>query len=609
MMQHFVSNRFISFLVAILLAAPFVSDSVAESQGAADPSAYKGWSVSSFSITGLEDDLASELLRGLALPGQRKWLRTRRPAIYPRLLQEDMQRTRLFLARRGYPYAQIRPGFDPSPDGRRVGVTLHVTTGLPVVVEQLDLEGIPKRLRGPSYSSVALKTGSVFSELRLSQSIHAVESLLRERGYAHARVEPRLEMLDSTRVALKIIAEPGAVYVFDGVLVEGVAEDLSALARKAMRIRAGQDYSPKAVEQANVDLRLLGLFRQIRLSTRDTGPETLSLHADLRARKSRMVEVGVGYWTDLLFTAHARWEHRNLFRYGRGMDVTGSYSRFRQDAGVSFWWPALFGSRTRGVIGADAERHREESYNLLSKGLRLGSAYRPSLETTIRAGITVSDVDLDIKTADTSAFVEQGGLLTILWLGWNRDTANDRVYPTAGGATWIRLEWAPPGSITESHFASAESFAAKYLRLAGDIVLAGRLGAGLAAPTGESVDLLPNKRFYAGGATSMRGFRRRKLGPLDDAGAPLGGEAKVEASAELRFPIVWRLRGALFADAGQVWTSRRAVSVDNVEVAVGPGLMILTPVGPIRADAGFRITDFEREEPDWVLHVTIGHPY
>ena len=171
------------------------------------------------------------------------------------------------------------------------------------------------------------------------------------------------------------------------------------------------------------------------------------------------------------------------------------------------------------------------------------------------------------------------------------------------------MEWSPPGPWTESPFVSAEASLAGYLPLFARSVLAGRAAAGVARPLGDSPDLLPNKRFYSGGANRMRGFRRRKLGPLDEEGAPLGGEAKTEFSLEGRFPLFWRFRGALFFDAGAVWSDREAVRPEDLRTAAGPGLMVRTPVGPIRADLGYRITDRAVDQPRWVFHLSIGNPY
>jgi outer membrane protein assembly factor BamA len=168
------------------------------------------------------------------------------------------------------------------------------------------------------------------------------------------------------------------------------------------------------------------------------------------------------------------------------------------------------------------------------------------------------------------------------------------------------VEWAPNGSISEHHFISVLASGQAYLPLPIRSVLALRLSLGLAEPTGSTLELLPNKRFYSGGASSMRGFNRRKLGPLDSSGAALGGEAKLESSVELRFPLFWRFRGTGFVDAGQVWPTVDLMTTANIEVAVGTGVWLETIVGPLRTDFAYRLTDFQPSEPQSIWHFSIG---
>ena len=65
--------------------------------------------------------------------------------------------------------------------------------------------------------------------------------------------------------------------------------------------------------------------------------------------------------------------------------------------------------------------------------------------------------------------------------------------------------------------------------------MAGRLG--LAAPYGSTPALVIQDRFYAGGATTVRGYREDRLGPLDAHGNPVGGNAMALLNLEWRFPI------------------------------------------------------------------------
>jgi translocation and assembly module TamA len=148
----------------------------------------------------------------------------------------------------------------------------------------------------------------------------------------------------------------------------------------------------------------------------------------------------------------------------------------------------------------------------------------------------------------------------------------------------------------------------KYQSLPG-AVWAFRAKPGAVEPYGGATTVPPDRLFYGGGALSMRGFGRHELGPRDANGTPTGGRVLMELSTELRVRVWWKFVIAGFVDAAQVWEDVEKVTLDNVEVAIGPGIGIETPIGPIRADTGFRLTDYDTTQPSWVFHLYIGNPY
>ena len=105
-------------------------------------------------------------------------------------------------------------------------------------------------------------------------------------------------------------------------------------------------------------------------------------------------------------------------------------------------------------------------------------------------------------------------------------------------------------------------FDVRYTRkLAENFYWANRLIVGAGLPHGNSLFLPFSRQFIIGGGGSVRGFQPRQLGPgrarataLQQLNYPqVGGDYKIEMNTELRFPLVSRLRGALFADAGNIW--------------------------------------------------------
>jgi outer membrane protein assembly factor BamA len=275
---------------------------------------------------------------------------------------------------------------------------------------------------------------------------------------------------------------------------------------------------------------------------------------------------------------------------------------------VSVWKPALIVPRTRGTLTLSIARENEEAYSALLTSATGTITQIWSLNTTMRYGLEVSYNDYVLKPGKSADFEEANGLLSAWVFNWNRETARDRLWPLDGTAQSLRLRWAPD-YISESQFILAEPNVAFYSKIMGETIVSGRLRLGLGGTLGSTNVLPPNERFYAGGASSHRGFERRRLGPKDASEAPLGGAAKLESAMEVRFPLFRSLFGATFVDAGQVWNEMQAARAKDIEVAAGLGLMVKTIAGPLRIDYAWRLTRQDTTQPYTQFHFSIGNPF
>lgn len=104
---------------------------------------------------------------------------------------------------------------------------------------------------------------------------------------------------------------------------------------------------------------------------------------------------------------------------------------------------------------------------------------------------------------------------------------------------------------------------AKSIRLDKDNSIAIHAAFGIAYPYGNTTVLPFEKRYFAGGANSVRGWSVRSLGPGSYNGVDKGinfinqsGDIKLDLSLEYRVNLFWKLAGAVFADAGNIWTIR-----------------------------------------------------
>ena len=171
-------------------------------------------------------------------------------------------------------------------------------------------------------------------------------------------------------------------------------------------------------------------------------------------------------------------------------------------------------------------------------------------------------------------------------------------------------------------------------------ILAVHARLGIAYPYGNSSILPFEKRYFAGGSNSVRGWSVRSLGPggyvRNDGRIDFinqTGDIKLELSAEMRSHLFWRFQSAIFVDAGNIWTIRKYDDQPNgqfrfdtfmkqVAVAYGVGLRLNFDYFVIRLDMGMKAVNpayttsrehFPLVHPnfsrDHAFHFAVGFPF
>jgi outer membrane protein assembly factor BamA len=165
-------------------------------------------------------------------------------------------------------------------------------------------------------------------------------------------------------------------------------------------------------------------------------------------------------------------------------------------------------------------------------------------------------------------------------------------------------------------------------------------GFGVGLPYGNA-DIMPyERRFYAGGANSVRGWSENSLGPGAYQRMPnvrsrdynQVGDLKLDLSMEYRAKMFWLLEAALFLDAGNIWTIRNYPEqkdgmfafdtfLNQIALAYGGGLRLDLSMFIFRMDVGVRLFDpaiMQRTEQwrispkinrDFAIHIAIGYPF
>ena len=130
----------------------------------------------------------------------------------------------------------------------------------------------------------------------------------------------------------------------------------------------------------------------------------------------------------------------------------------------------------------------------------------------------------------------------------------------------------------------------------------------IGAVPGDDPLLLLERRFTAGGASSVRGFEEKALSPTAPEGTPIGGQAMAVFNQELRFPLWKRLFGGVFYDAGNAFLLASDLDLGALRHSAGVGLRLMFPFGPVRLDWSGVINPQEGETRSRFLF-SIGHVF
>jgi translocation and assembly module TamA len=194
-------------------------------------------------------------------------------------------------------------------------------------------------------------------------------------------------------------------------------------------------------------------------------------------------------------------------------------------------------------------------------------------------------------------------------MGMTLDRSNNLLDPSRGYR--VALDVIPYFELRNlgKPFVKMRATGSTYLDLSGggSTVIAVRASIGI-MPGATKDAVPPDKRFYAGGGGSVRGFDYQSAGPRDADHRPLGGKSLVEGSVELRQRLTETFGAVAFVDAGTAYRDPFPGKGEGPRIGAGLGVRYYSDFGPIRADIGVPLN---RRPGDsrFGLYVSIGQAF
>ncbi|MFL7010845.1 outer membrane protein assembly factor BamA [Enterovibrio norvegicus] len=582
-------------------------------------------------------------------------------------LAGDLENLRSFYLNRGYLKFRVESAqVSISPDKKGVYITMNLDEGLPYSVSGVNFRG------GKSSDDFAALTTIEDSEVYNGEKVTALEDAIKrqlgEQGYAYPQVATIPEFNDENQtVALNVSIEPGKRVYVRNIRFSGNQITRDEVLRREMRQMEGSWLNAKSVETSKERLNRLGYFETVDVrTTRVPGTEDqVDVEYNVKEANSGNVNFGVGYGTESGISFQAGLQQDNFAGSGNRFGINAMINDYQKNLTLEYrdpYW-TLDGISLGGKVffnefeasDANIVDYTDKSYGT---SLTWGFPFDELNYFDFSLGYTHRQIEnlggyyqiekfLDSQEGNTT----ENGLEVddFDWsISWSRNNLNRGFFPTAGNYQRASFRMTVPGS--DVQFYKAQYDVRNYMPLTEShsfsLLLRGRLGYGNGyGSNGENDYLMPfYENFYAGGFSTLRGFRSNTAGPkaVYDQGAgnnpalvgsndSVGGNATALASAELIFPTPFvsaevrnSIRTSVFVDAASVWDTEydlndaRVISGQeyiydysdptNYRASYGAALQWRSPMGPLVFSLSKPIKKYEGDDEEFFTF-TIGRTF
>ena len=537
---------------------------------------------------------------------------------------------RIRYAAEGYLQAEVLPvetGYDKETGEYQV--TIPVAEGTLSSVADITLPPEVSGLSGPEAPDLQLKVGEPF---RIEQYLHdrsALSRYYREQGFAEPRVVGVLKPTEDKVSIIFTVDETGRPRV-GNIRLARPGRTREASVRNLMTLKEGDLILPTELDRSRKRLFDTRAFKSVDIQAVEVpgNPGTRDLVVDLIEKKDIELNYGLRYEIEGPSYADSsdadnysplevggQIQLQNIFGRVNRYGINGYLFGKQQSGRVFFETETFFRLPFPTQVYASTEENRELEISGLEMNIqkltfqqhyRLGETFqgaRWSEKLRIQWNYSFRHIRLDMYETDLEPVNTDRGSVSLSLIG---DTRDSFINPTRGTfwSTSLELSRTWLGSDVDFNKLYGQGFL--YVPLAKNVTWVSGLRLGVVP--GENPFLIIEDRFKAGGPSTVRAFALNSLGPKNDLGEPLGGQALAVFNQELLFPLYKSLTGGVFYDTGNVFLFASTMSLGDLRHAAGAGLRYLLPFGPLRLDLAY-VLDPEEGEERYRFVFSLGHAF
>ncbi len=534
-------------------------------------------------------------------------------------LAGDLQKLRSFYLDHGYVNFKIdSTQVTITPDKKDIYITINIHEGDVFTLSDIQLAGNYVGKAEDYFPLIHLRRGEPFNRKAVVESSDRISAKLSDEGYAFANVNavPEIDNEKKT-VAITYFVDPGKRVYVRRLNIRGNSRTRDEVIRREFRQMEAAWFSGEKLKLSRERVQRTGYFKKVNVETPAVPGTTDQVDVNVKVEEKPSGEIlaGIGFSQvdGLVFNASVNQE--NFLGTGKKVSFALKTSSANKAYELSYTNPYY---TVDGISRGFTLSYRTTDFSQLSTadyatddgviGMNFGIPLSEFNRFTFggqfhfinfRKGGTAPNEIINWQNAEGSKYTDLE-----LSIGWTHDSRDNALFPKEGSLQRLSAQVTVPGS--DLKYYKVEYKHRRYWPLFRDLVFSLNGDMAYGAAYGGTSQLPVFENYFAGGPTSVRGYKSLSLGPRGtgaNGGAPIGGNTMITGNAELYFPspvFTDTMRFLAFFDAGSVFDTQNGKRLNTREFrySTGVGVAWLSPVGALSMSYAKPLKRDSQDEPE-----------
>src|SRR5580700_7679949 len=538
-------------------------------------------------------------------------------------LDEDVQKIKAMFQDNGYEDVQVTDvKINREKGPKYVDIDIYIDQGTQYHINAVTIDGLQVVTEANFRKVIKQKEGQVFSPQKLEKDIKAIEDAYGVAGYADAKVAVQTTPAGPGLVDLHYKIEEGIKSYVERINISGNTRTKDKVIRRELVLAPGDVFDTVRVDISKKRLEGLQYFEKVDSYASDTlVPGRKDLNIVVQEKRTGSLNFGMGFSSDEGLLGFAELSQGN-FDILNWKTFTGAGEKFRvrvqigtQEKQVTANFTEPYFLDKRLAVGTDLfyldssyfSNVYNEKYYGFDVFLRqpitnfLAQKFQYRLQETDIYGISTTDPLILDQAGST---LESRLTYTLTY------DKRDNAFLTRKGTRAdfsVYVAGGPLGGDVQIYGFDLEG--EQYFHLPFDTILLFDAEVATVSNWGGGTSIPIYDRLFLGGANNLRGFDFDRVGPKDAEGDDIGGNSMARLTVELTFPIIDRVRFAVFYDTGFVNAGSWNFGTGNVNSDFGAGLRLNLPIGPIRLDYGIPLQSDKFNNSSGRFQFSVGYQF